>query len=143
MARIVFYLAMALGVCGQTVKLGALSDKERSAALASAKPGVQAAGAHRTVTAKMLGKGKWKDGVWRLQIVSKGAKGLRLHVTGFDSGKLVVRGKSGEQAFAAKGPNGDGDFWTGVVDGESVWVEFAGVKKAGAPIGIAAVSHLW
>ena len=138
MARIVFFLAVAL--CGQTVKLGALSDKERSAV---PKPGVQAAGVHRAITAKMLGKGKWKDGVWRLQIVSKGAKGLRLHVTGFVDGKLMVKGTGAAQSFAAKGPNGDGDFWTGVVDGESVWVEFTGAKKAGPPVGIATVSHLW
>ncbi len=141
MARVILLFAVAL--CGQTVKLGALSDKERAAALASAKPGVQAAGAHRAITAKMLGKGKWKDGVWRLQIVSKGAKGLRLHVTGFADGKLTVRGAGAAQTFAAKGPNGDGEFWTGVVDGDNVWLEFAGAKRTGAPIGIAAVSHLW
>ncbi len=140
MARIVFLFAVAL--CGQTVKLGALSQQERAVV---PKPGVQAAGVHRAVTAKMLGKGKWKDGVWRLQIVSKGAKGLRLHVTGFVDGQLTVRGaaKDSGQSFAAKGPNGDGDFWTGAVDGDSVWLEFAGEKRTGPPIAIAAVSHLW
>jgi len=134
---------MVLTVCGlaaQTVKLGPLTEKERSAL---PKPGVQAAGVHRAVSSKMLGKGKWKDGVWRLRIVSKGAKGLRLHVTEFVDGTLSVRGAGAAQSFAAKGPNGDGDFWTGVVDGESVWVEYSGSKGAGPPIGIAAVSHLW
>ena len=138
MARIVFFLALAL--YGQTVKLGALTQQERATA---PKPGVQAAGVHRTITAKMLGKGKWKDGVWRLRIVSKGAAGLRLHVTGFADGNLAVRGAGATQTFANKGPNGDGDFWTGVVDGESVWLEFTGAKRAGAPIALAGVSHLW
>lgn len=140
MARIVFILAITL--CGQTVKLGALSQQERSVV---PKPGVQAAGVHRTITPKMLGKGKWKDGVWRLQIVSKGAKGLRLHVTKFETGKLTVHGTAKEQpqSFTAKGPNGDGDFWTGVVDGESVWLEYSGTKGSGPPLAIGAVSHLW
>lgn len=141
MARIIVLLAA--GLFGQTVRLGELTQTERAAAVA--KPGVQAAGAHRVVSTKMLGKGKWRNGVWRLQIVSKGATGLRLHVTGFADGKLMVRGAAKEtgQPFVAKGPNGDGDFWTGVVAGESVWVEFTGTKRAGPPIGIAAVSHLW
>jgi len=139
-ARVVFFLAITL--CGQTVKLGALTEKERAAV---PKPGVQAAGVHRSISPKMLGKGKWRDGVWRLQIVSKGAKSLRLHVTKFESGKLTVRGAAKEesQSFTAKGPNGDGDFWTGVVDGESVWLEYTGAKSSGPPLAIVAVSHLW
>lgn len=139
MARVAMFLA-ACGLAAQTVKFGPLTEKERSV---GPKPGVRAAGVHRAVSSKMLGKGKWKDGVWRLRIISKGAKGLRLHVTGFVDGKLSVRGAGAAQSFAAKGPNGDGDFWTGVVDGESVWVEYLGSKRAGPPIGIAVVSHLW
>jgi hypothetical protein len=103
-------------------------------------------GTHRKIDPKLLAKGKWEQNVWRLVVQSPGAQALRLHVTGMDlaAGKLVVRGTDGEpQTFQAKGPHGDGDFWTGLITGDSATLELQAARTDPLPFRIAELSHLW
>ena len=112
----------------------------------SGKPGVTQAGVHRTVDAGLLRKGKWDKNGWKLTVQSPDAKGLRLHFTGADLGdrKLVVRGAGGSvQTFAGRGPNGDGDFWTGLIEGDSATLEMEGNRPTALPFKVAELSHLW
>ncbi|MFN7924176.1 MAG: hypothetical protein U0Q16_29005 [Bryobacteraceae bacterium] len=132
-----------------TIHLGPLTEAERSK---PAKPGVAAIGVHRTLPPGSLKKGKWmKDAgghkVWRLRIQSAEAKGLRLHFTAADLGshKITLRG-SGSAAYkpyTGKGPLGDGDFWSEVVEGDAVTIEYDGDPSKPPPFQLAAISHLF
>jgi hypothetical protein len=124
------------------VSLGPLRTK----GVTSSKPGVAQLGTHRAIDPKLLQKGKWDQNTWKLMVQSPEAQGLRLHVTGMDlgGGKLVVRGTDGEaQTFKGKGPNGNGDFWTGLIRGDSALLEFQGPRKRSLPFHIPELSHLW
>jgi hypothetical protein len=124
------------------VSLGPLTANSGS----PSKPGLTQVGAHRKIDPKLLRKGKWDKNGWKLMLQSPGAQGLRVHVTGMDlaGAKLIVRGADGEtQSFQAKGPNGDGEFWTGLVTGDSVTLELQGARKGPLPFQIPELSHLW
>ncbi len=113
---------------------------------APSKPGVAQLGTHRKIDPKLLSKGKWDRNAWKLILQSPGARGLRLHVTGMDlaGARLIVRGGDGQaQTFEAKGPNGDGDFWTGLIEGDSAELEFQATRKGSLPFRIPELSHLW
>ncbi|MBM3787542.1 MAG: hypothetical protein FJW30_24565 [Acidobacteria bacterium] len=135
----VFLLLPLLGA--QTLKLGPVSPKDRTAAEAAAKPGVKAASIHRPITPKMLEKGKWKENVWRLKIVSKQAAGVRLLVNA-KQGKLLVKGK--DQKNAQTFDQFDGEFWTAVTHGDTVWVEFTAPRRQSTPpLEIKTLSHIY
>lgn len=123
------------------VSLGPLPSKT-----AAGKPGVTQMGVHRKIDARLFGKGKWDKDGWKLVLQSPGAQGLRLHITAMDldGGALIVRGADGEaQTFRSKGPNGDGDFWTGLVSGDSVTLELQAERKGSLPFRLPELSHLW
>lgn len=124
------------------VSLGPLPKQSAGAG----KPGVAQMGVHRKIDVRLLDKGKWNKSEWKLVLQSPGARGLRLHVTGMDlaNGTLTVRGEDGEtQSFRDQGPNGDGDFWTGLVNGDSVTVELQTSRKGSLPFRLPELSHLW
>ena len=101
-------------------------------------------GSHRSLPRNAVKKGKWatlKTGarLWRLAVESPGAAALRLHFQAFDAGtgKVWVHTMAdGKPQFAGpytgKGPNGDGDFWTGVLFGASAVIEFQHAAKSKA-----------
>ena len=122
--------------------LGPLTEKNA----APGKPGVAQLGVHRKIEPKLLQKGKWQKSSWTLVLHSPGAQGLRVHVTGMalGTGKLTFRSADGEvQTFTGKGPNGDGDFWTGLVSGDCATLELEGVRKGSLPFRVPELSHLW
>jgi hypothetical protein len=145
LSGLLFVLA-AIGCAGgpsgpPVVSLGPLPSRQPDG-----KPGVMQAGVHRKVDAGLLRKGKWDNEGWKLVLRSPGAKGLRLHFTAVDlpAGKLVIRGAGGaEQIFEARGPHGDGDFWTGLVTGDSASVEWRTKRRAPLPFQLRELSHLW
>lgn len=124
------------------VSLGPLPKQSNGAG----KPGVAQMGVHRKIDGRLLEKGHWSKEGWKLVLQSPGAKGLRLHVTRMDlaDGTLTVRGEDGDtQRFRDKGPNGDGDFWTGLVNGDSVMLELQATRKGALPFALPELSHLW
>ena len=141
------FVLTALGCAGgpagpPVVSLGPLPSRMPN----SGKPGVVQAGLHRKIDPGLLRKGKWDNEGWKLVLRSPGAKGLRLHFTATEmtSGKLVVRAPDGaEQTFEARGPHGDGDFWTGLVTGDSAAVEWRTTRRAPLPFQLRQLSHLW
>ena len=116
----------------------------------------RAEGAHRTLDARSLDKGKWtKLGngilVWRLGIESPGAAGLRLRFTGFDAGagKLWLHAQRGQGKpevagpYSGKGPHQDGDFWSDIVFSSTIIIEYQPAGSARkVPFRIPELSHL-
>ncbi len=91
--------------------------------------------------------------LWRLRITSPGARALRIHFQDFDAGKgsVWVHAADGQMdgPHGGRGMYGDGDFWSGVVFGDSATIEYrpgpaeAAFGEEAAPFRIAAVSHIW
>ena len=118
----------------------------------------EAVGVHRALPAAAVKKGRWtklRDGapIWRLALRSPGAAGLRLHFREFDAGEGSVWVRNGEVhqpdgggPYSGKGPDGTGDFWSGVTQGEVAIVEYTpgrGMPRRKLPFRLAEVSHLW
>ncbi len=70
---------------------------------------------------------------------------MRLHFREFSEGELwVYNDTDTEGPFTSRGPNGDGDFWTGVVRGDTVIIEFRSTRKhKSSPFQLQEISHLW
>jgi len=110
-------------------------------------------GEHRIVPAAWMKKGTWttlKDGrrVWRLAIRSPGAKSMRVHFQAFKAANGMVWVHIGRKAvgpYAGNGVHGDGEFWSEIVEGDRVTIEYlpesSGAKLA--PFTIREVAHLW
>ncbi len=89
--------------------------------------------------------------LWRLRTTSPGARALRFHFQDFDvgAGSVWVHAADGRIAgpYSGRGAYDDGDFWSGIVLGESATIEYlpdpAAPTEEAAPFRIAAVSHLW
>ncbi len=134
-----------------TFGLGALSAEERSR-LGSVGP-KRRIGVHRELPESALNRGTWvtlPDGrsVWRLAIRSDSAAGLRVHFSGFSvgAGKLWVHSSHAvDGPYTGEGPYGNGDFWTGTVEGDSVVIEYEAAARAGIegslPFRIRRVAH--
>ena len=129
-------------------RLGALTDQERQ--LLRAPSVRKRTGVHRPMALDLKTAGRWEStGLWRLQISSDEARSLRLHLTDFHAGagRLWIHDGAGDAAqvfgpWTGDGPWGDGDFWTDVVVGDALVLEFepAG-SSADLPFRIAAVAH--
>ena len=125
------------------IRLGALGGDERKRFEMAGRAEAKAAGVHRRVDPNLLERGRAEslDGqrsVWRLALHSQDAAGLRIHFTGFDagSGRVWVHAGTGEESeirgpYTGKGLYGDGDFWSDVVLGEILVVEY----EPGRPLG--------
>jgi hypothetical protein len=108
------------------------------------KDGVPIIGITRALPDDVLDTGVWEElpsgrRVWRLGIRSPEAIGIRLHFTNFNVGKGRVwiypgdnDGPSASQeGFSGQGIFDDGEFWSGVLFGESVVIEYE--PEPGAP----------
>ena len=115
----------------ERAKLGAVGMKERI-------------GVHRAMPSGSLDRGTWStltDGrnIWRLAISSDAATGMRVEFSGFDAGAGLVWVHSGltvDGPYTARGPYGNGEFWSGTVAGESLVIEYEaapGAANSGAP----------
>ena len=130
----------------------------RPAAAAPEKEGPRPTkiGEHRLLDAAQLAKGKWvkksKDApaVWHLAIKSNGAAAMRVHFREFRAGAggkaWVHNGKEWHGPYTGGGLYGDGDFWSHVVPGDRLIIEFAGPpgsKQPGIPpFSVREISHL-
>ncbi len=95
-------------------------------------------------------EGKW---VWTMSLRSEGAEAVRLHFSDFQIGigSVWVHDGAPETGrvlgpFSAGGPFGDGDFWTELVGGDAVWIEFlpGDAQAEGAPpFRVPELFHLW
>lgn len=133
-----------------SLKLKPLSSEERELLKSTGRPAVT--GVHRPLPADAWKKGKWKklqDGrqQWRLEIQSPGARALRIEFEAFDAGTGAVRvcekdGKRCYGPYSGKGPLLDGTFWSDVVDGHVLSVEFTVAERVSPlPFRIARLAH--
>jgi lysyl endopeptidase len=123
------------------------------------KGGPLAIGKHRQLPSSALKKGKWTklpDGqrVWRISILSPGAKGLRVHFAKFAAGKSKVwiyGGPPGdiraEGSYTGTGIDNTGTFWSDTVFADSMTVEYEPAKgaptKGAPPFQISEITHLF
>jgi hypothetical protein len=109
------------------------------------------AGVHRAVPVEARA-GAWQDvgatRLWRSALRSPGSSALRLEISGFDAGEGQLWVRAGDQTagpYTARGPWGDGHFWTATLPGESLVVEYEpapGAERSEAqPFEILALSH--
>ncbi|MCX6603140.1 MAG: serine protease [Acidobacteria bacterium] len=117
--------------------MGPVSEAERAPKML--KPGVMRAGVHRLGGDEFLGRGKWSElpdgrAVFQAALRSPGATGLRLEFVNFAAGAGRVWLYPGDETNPTQpvGPyEGGEDTWSGLVEGESVVLEFE--AAAGAP----------
>ena len=137
--------------------MGRVTDAERH--LPVPNPSVIRVGANRALAPASLADGQWQtasDGtpVWRVDIQSEGAIGIRLHFLNFSvgSGQVWVHdtGSPARQVFGPytnRGRNNDGNFWTEAIFSDTVEVEYqpaSGFSSEGhPPFGISELTHLW
>jgi hypothetical protein len=89
-------------------------------------------GVHRTLGEQAMMNGRWEapDGgpaFWRMAVRSPGSAGIRIHFTDFDAGpgKVWVHGAGQvEGPYTARGPFGDGQFWSATVFADTVTIEY-------------------
>jgi hypothetical protein len=146
-------LKWAAAVAPRRHGLGALTLNEAARLDPSATP--PRTGTHRNLDASAMSQGGWDtaaDGgrVWRLELDSPGATGLRVHFEGFDvgAGQVWIHSGTGQAdgPYSGKGIFGDGDFWSGMVRGAAIVVEYqpegaAAAAMESVPFRIGAVSH--
>lgn len=115
-------------------------------------------GAHRKLPDPL--PGAWTVGehgarVWRLDLRSMGAVALRLHFTNFHVEEGVVLllqplpegAAEKERRHQGDGPAGDGEFWSDLIEGDRVVVEYRPASSSptsdALPFRIEEISHLW
>ena len=114
-------------------------------------------GVHRRLPAgavKTTAEGAWQSTavgrLWRLKMTSPSARAMRIHFRDFaiGAGSLWLHSASGQVVgpYTGSGLYGDGDFWSGIVFGDSLTIEYmpdgASAKEA-VPFQIVAISHIW
>ena len=103
---------------------------------------------------KTTAEGAWQStGVgrlWRLKMISPSARAMRIHFRDFaiGAGSLWLHSASGQVVgpYTCSGLYGDGDFWSGIVFGDSLTIEYLpdGPSAGEAvPFQIVAISHIW
>ena len=91
--------------------------------------------------------------VWTVTAESDGASGLRVHFTGFDlpsGAEVYIYNDAGEAygPYTARGPHGDGQFWSHSVGGSTAYIQMRYFGKLDTPslakirFGINQVAHL-
>jgi hypothetical protein len=135
-----------------TCKLGPLSEREIAAAKARGD-GRAVMGTHRDVSGCVVKKGKWQKQaggskwIWQVQVKSTGASGLRVHFVGFDAGAqgaVVHVSGDGSAGYRGKCPDGNGEFWSGLVNGDTALIEFTTADKVKRiPFTVDKISHLF
>ena len=103
---------------------------------------------------KSTAEGAWQsteDGrLWRLKLTSPSARALRVHFRDFaiGAGRLWLHSEDGQAVgpYSGSGLYGDGDFWSGIVFGDSLTIEYLPDPAAAGeavPFRIVAISHIW
>lgn len=117
------------------------------------KPGVTRAGVHRMGGDELLSRGQWTEmpdgrAVFQAALRSPGAKGLRLEILGLSAGAGRLWLYPGDETNPTHpvGPyEGGEDFWTALVEGESLVLEYE--AAAGAPrllpFRVGRISHIF
>ncbi|MBS1829650.1 MAG: hypothetical protein JST93_30400 [Acidobacteria bacterium] len=133
------------------LKLKPLTAEELRLLNATGTPKV--AGVHRPLPSDAIKKGKWKKGasgqpVWSLEIESPGAKSLRVEFASFQAGDGKARvceddGKHCYGPYTAQTLMENGSFWSDVVEGDRIVIEFTAAKKTDVPpFRLARISHM-
>ena len=103
---------------------------------------------------KTTAEGAWQSTavgrLWRLKMTSPSARAMRIHFRDFaiGAGSLWLHSASGQVVgpYTGSGLYGDGDFWSGILFGDSLTIEYlpdgASAKEA-APFQIVEISHIW
>lgn len=130
--------SIALGglTAGERAKLGPVGMKNR-------------VGVHRALPEGALDRGTWLSlpggqAVWRLGIGSTGASGIRVQFSDFSvgDGKVWVHaGNVVDGPYTARGPYGNGEFWSGTVIGESVVIEYQTAAVGALPFRVRRIAH--
>ena len=105
-------------------------------------------------TVKTTAEGAWQSTavgrLWRLKMTSPSARAMRIHFRDFaiGAGSLWLHSASGQVVgpYTGSGLYGDGDFWSGIVFGDSLTIEYLpdGASAGEAvPFQIVAISHIW
>ena len=103
---------------------------------------------------KTTAEGAWQSTeagrLWRLKITSPKARAMRIHFRDFaiGAGRLWLHSAQGRTVgpYTGSGPYGDGDFWSGIVFGDSLTIEYLPDPAAAGeavPFQIVAISHIW
>ena len=103
---------------------------------------------------KSTAEGAWQSTeagrLWRLKMTSPSARAMRIHFRDFaiGAGSLWLHSASGQVVgpYTGSGLYGDGDFWSGIVFGDSLTIEYLpdGPSAGEAvPFQIVAISHIW
>ena len=139
-------------------RLSPVADAEIAAAKRSTPEYSTFAGLHRDVPGEFLRDARLEQldtgrQLWRASLRSEGAGGVRVHFTGFDAGagRVWVHDGSGEESeiygpYTARGPYGDGDFWSDIVLSDRIIIEYEPASPMGPvdnpPFQIREMSHL-
>ncbi len=113
---------------------------------------VRQIGIHRKLGPVALQNARRDGRVWRLAIQSPGAVAMRLHFTSFDvgSGQVWMHDGSGDEdrvlgPYVGRGPNGDSEFWSATVFGDTATVEYEPAEgrtlDGEVPFNIEEISH--
>ena len=103
---------------------------------------------------KTTAEGAWQSTavgrLWRLKMTSPSARAMRIHFRDFaiGAGSLWLHSASGQIVgpYTGSGLYGDGDFWSGIVFGDSLTIEYlpdGPSAKEAVPFQIVAISHIW
>ena len=103
---------------------------------------------------KSTAEGAWQttgDGrLWRLKLTSPSARAMRVHFRDFTiaAGRLWLHSEDGQTVgpYTGTGLYGDGDFWSGIVFGGSLTIEYLPDPAAAGeavPFQIVEISHIW
>lgn len=116
------------------------------------KPGINRVSAHRGLPEDWLAQGQWSrprggKPVFRAALRAPGAVGLRLHFKNFAaSGRLWLYGSDDGYfagPYSGAGPHADGDFWSELIEGESLILEYESDRAAELPFEVDVISHLF
>ena len=105
-------------------------------------------------TVKTFAEGAWQSTVagrlWRLKTTSPSARAMRIHFRDFaiGAGSLWLHSPSGQVVgpYSGSGLYGDGDFWSGIVFGDSLTIEYLPdpvAAEEAVPFQIVEISHIW
>ena len=105
-------------------------------------------------TVKTTAEGAWQSTavgrLWRLKMTSPSARAMRIHFRDFaiGVGSLWLHSASGQVVgpYTGSGLYGDGDFWSGIVFGDSLTIEYlpdGESAEEAVPFEIVAISHVW
>jgi hypothetical protein len=133
------------------VRLQPLTEAEK----ATRRGGWKTVGRARAIERQAQQQGVWEtlpsgQSVWRLAVQSAEAKAVRVHFQDFHVGEgqvLVYAANAKANAvlagpYTGDGPNGDGNFWSGVVFADTVIVEYQASQPEQTPFQVAGIAHI-